>query len=114
MNRLERTIVLVALCNMALYIGTMVVVGILSATNPAPPGSELFAWAIFAVFLNYTAMIVTIRDLYLRSFNNPNDKLTWLLLMMLTGGIGWFVYLWRYAFRPRPSVPSTTCERSRE
>jgi hypothetical protein len=59
---------------------------------------------------NFTALIVTIRDLYLRSFNNPNDKLTWLLLMMLTGGIGWFVYLWRYAFRPRPSVASPSDE----
>lgn len=111
MNRLERTIVLAALGNMAIYIGTMVVISIMSGTNPAPPGSAFFAWAISVVLLNYAGLIVTIRDLYLRAFNNPNDKLTWLLLMMLTGGIGWFVYLWRHGLRTRANVPSTTREK---
>jgi len=113
MNRLERTIVLVALCNMALYIGTMVVVSIIEPSIPTPPGrvfAAFIAWHITGMAFNFTALIVTIRDLYLRSFSNPNDKLTWLLLMMLTGGIGWFVYLWRHAFRPRPSVPGTSDE----
>jgi hypothetical protein len=51
--------------------------------------------------LNVAALIMTIRDLFLRSFPNPNAKLMWLLLILLTGGIGWIVYIFKYALKPR-------------
>jgi hypothetical protein len=51
--------------------------------------------------LNFAALIMTIRDLYLRSFPNPNSKATWLLLILLTGGIGWIAYVFKYALKPR-------------
>jgi len=60
--------------------------------------------------LNFTTIIITIRDLYKRRFPKANDKLTWLLLMMMTGGIGLVVYIFRYAFKPRFAVASV-CQR---
>ncbi|NOX54609.1 MAG: hypothetical protein GXP27_09260 [Planctomycetes bacterium] len=51
--------------------------------------------------LNLTALIFTVRDLYLRSFSDPNRKLTWLLLILCTGGIGWMIYIFKHALKPR-------------
>jgi hypothetical protein len=51
------------------------------------------------VFWMQIAVGLTIRDLYLRDFPHPNDKLTWCLLFFT--GIGWIVYLCEYAMKPR-------------
>lgn len=53
---------------------------------------------------NVIAFILTIRDLYKRPFPNPNSKVTWTLLILCTGGIGWVVYIFRYALKPRPDA----------
>ncbi len=53
---------------------------------------------------NVIAMALTIRDLYQRDFPHPNQKLTWGLLITWTV-IGWFIYLFKYAFKPRTCLP---------
>lgn len=53
-------------------------------------------------FLQIIAVyVIVFRDLYKRDFPNPNSKLTWGLLILLTSGIGLVVYLVKHGFRPR-------------
>lgn len=59
---------------------------------------------LLGMLQNFVALILTIRDLYLRPFPEPNDKLTWSLLIFWTGGIGWLVYVFQHALHPRPEV----------
>lgn len=97
MTQTERTIVITALAYMGVYIPYFLV-----QIGRAASGDQISPWAIFpfhflGMGLNLAAFIVTIRGLYLRPFASPNAKLTWLLLILLTGGIGWLVYL----FKPR-------------
>ena len=92
-----------ALAYMAMYIPYFLV-QIVRATNGAHVSPvAIFPLHFLGMALNFAALVVTIRDLYLRSFVNPNAKLTWLLLILVTGGIGWFVYVFKYAFKPRTS-----------
>jgi hypothetical protein len=101
MNRAERALVIAALGYMALYIPYFLV-----QLHRISDGVEVCPVAILPLHflcmaLNFAALIVTIRDLYMRSFPNPNSKLTWLLLILCTGGIGWLVYVFKHALRPR-------------
>jgi hypothetical protein len=106
MNRIERAIVLAALFYMLVYIPYFFLqVYRIEALHADP---SLLAIAIphgIGMFLNFAAIITTFRDLYLRPFPAANDKLTWGLLILMTGGIGWLVYLFRYALKPR-NAPS--------
>ena len=56
-----------------------------------------FVWAGLLI----AAYVIAIRDLYRRCFPNPNSKVTWALLILLTSGIGLVVYLVKHGFRPR-------------
>jgi hypothetical protein len=109
MKGLERAIVITALLYMAFYIPYF-----FAQTYRISQGINVSPYAIFplhflAMALNFIALIVTIRDLYLRPFVDPNRKLTWLLLILLTGGIGWVVYLFRHALKPRTSPREQSC-----
>lgn len=53
---------------------------------------------------NLLAFFLTLRDLYLRPFPGENDKVTWCLLILCTGGIGWLVYVFKYALHPRDAT----------
>jgi hypothetical protein len=100
-KRTERAIVITALAYLAAYIPYFLV-QMVRATNGAQVSPEaIFPLHFLGMALNFAALVVTIRDLYLRPFGNPNAKLTWLLLILVTGGIGWLVYLFRHAFKPR-------------
>jgi len=56
---------------------------------------HLFGMALGAGFL-----FVVFRDLYKRSFQNPNTKITWtILILMFCPSV--LVYLFKYAFKPR-------------
>ncbi len=57
------------------------------------------------IVLLIAAFILTIRDLYKRSFPNPNSKVTWVLIIVLTSGLGLFLYIFKHGFRPR-TLPS--------
>lgn len=99
MNALEKAIVICALVGQVLVIP----VGLLEMNTTATSQQQsLFSYFFAAIFLLSLCMVVLVlRDLYKRSFTNPNAKLTWLLVLMLTGGIGFFFYVFRHAFKPR-------------
>lgn len=101
MNRAEKALVVVALLNMFLYVPYffLQVYRLESSVQVSP--LAIFPWHFFGLGLNFVVLVATIRDLYSRPFPNPNAKLTWLLLILVTGGIGWVVYLLKHALRPR-------------
>jgi len=107
MKGLERAVVITALVYMAVYIPYFFVQGYrMSSGVPVSP-LAIFPLHFLGMALNFVALVLTIRDLYLRPFANPNSKLTWLLLILLTGGIGWLVYVFKHALKPRNS-PDTS------
>lgn len=70
-------------------------------------------WILFMILIpchflgmaqNFLALFLTLRDLYRRRFPRENQKLIWCLLILATGGIGWVVYVFRYALEPRPTA----------
>jgi uncharacterized membrane protein len=86
---------------MAAYIPYFLV-QMIRATNGAQLSpAVIFPLHFLGMALNFAALVVTIRDLYLRPLVNPNAKLTWLLLILGTGGIGWLVYVFKHAFKRR-------------
>lgn len=103
MKGIERAIVIGALVYMALYVPYFFVQMYRSEHGVPVSPLAIFPFHFLCMALNVVAVILTIRDLYLRPFANPNSKLTWLLLIHWTGGIGWLVYVFRHALRPRNS-----------
>lgn len=103
MGGIERLIVLGALMYMALYIPFFAYGCYAAATDSMNERLWiiLVPLHIIGMILNLIALIVTIRDVYLRPFRHENDKLTWILVILFTGGIGWIVYIFRHALKPR-------------
>ena len=101
MNRLERAIVLWALGYMAVYLPFVILT---IERNPDLDFETIAPFHVLGMVQNFVALILTIRDLYRRPFPCPNDKVTWTLLILCTGGIGGIVYVFRYALKPRPTA----------
>jgi hypothetical protein len=60
-------------------------------------------------------LVIPFRDLYKREFPDPNSKITWTIVMLLTGGIGLFVYIFKHGFKPRvPVAPESRKQGPRE
>ena len=99
MRGLERFLVLGAVVYMGIYIPCFLIAA--GSRNP-----DMFhvitPFHLFGMFLNLVALVLTLRDLYLRKFESENAKLTWALLIVMTGGIGWIVYIFKHALKPRP------------
>ena len=104
MKSIERAIVIAALVYMALYIPCFFVQTYRMSNGVPVSPLAIFPLHFLGMALNFVALILTIRDLYLRPFANANSKLTWLLLILCTGGVGWLVYVFRHALRPRNSL----------
>lgn len=101
MHRSERFIIIAAMINMGLYIPCFLGLMVFEMDHTPPPNEFPFAvWHLTGMCLNLLAIIATIRDLYRRSFVDPSAKLTWCLLIVCTGGIGWSIYVYRYLWRP--------------
>ncbi|MEX0702692.1 MAG: hypothetical protein WD069_11400 [Planctomycetales bacterium] len=101
MQRIERYFVLGALLYMAIYVPiSLYIVG---SGLIGDRFLLIMPFHLLGMLLNFVALALTIRDLYLRSFPGENDKLTWLLLILLTGGIGWLVYMFKHALKRRPT-----------
>lgn len=75
--------------------------------------SEDTLWVCFMILIpfhflgmaqNFLALFLTLRDLYRRRFPRANQKLTWCILILATGGIGWVVYVFKHALKPRPTA----------
>jgi len=99
MGRTERAFVFLTVAYMVVYIPYFFVF----ATGPGWPTQLFWTLHFTGMGLNFAALVLTIRDLYKRPFPDPNQKLTWLLLILCTGGIGWLIYVFRYAIKPRQS-----------
>jgi hypothetical protein len=103
MRGLERFIVIWALVYTALYLPFFLVADRL--LRPDQFFAVLLPLHFLGMAQNLAALVLTIRDLYKRNLPTENAKLTWLLLILTTGGIGWLVYVFKYALKPRVSAP---------
>ncbi|VVS91826.1 ankyrin repeat domain-containing protein [Desulfoluna spongiiphila] len=64
---------------------------------------KILPFHFFGMFLSLVFIVIVVRDIYKRSFENQNSKTTWTLLVILF----WpsvFVYLPKYGFKPRGQV----------
>jgi hypothetical protein len=104
MNRIEKAILRCALIAQVVVIA----LGIhdLSSEPPGPSTVPPMGLTLTMV-LSIAAVVLILRDLYRREFPNPNSKLTWLLIMAFTGGIGMLIYVFRHAVHPRSKVLNT-------
>lgn len=110
-ERCEKAVIVLSLAYMACYLPYALILGLrgnLDSQFQHAPAS-IFVPHFIGMALNFIAIVVTFRDLYLRSFPNPNSKVTWSMLILATGGIGWLVYVFKHALKPR----STTSEINR-
>ena len=101
MSKFERAFVLWALGYLAMYLVVAISFAVLL---PADRFRWLIPFHVLGIVQNLVALALTIRDLYLRPFPDPNSKLTWMLLIHWTGGIGWVIYVFRHAIKPRPLI----------
>lgn len=106
MKGAERVFVVWTLAYMAVYLCVSLPVVYFATTDRTNPWlfEVIMPFHLLGMIQNFIALALTIRDLYKRDFPHPNDKLTWLLLILLTGGIGWFVYIFKHALKPRPGA----------
>ena len=100
MRGIERFLVLGALVYMAFYLPFLVVMVSAEADEWLP---VIIPCHALGMLLNLVAFVLTFRDLYLRKFDSENAKLTWALLILMTAGIGWIVYIFKHALKPRPT-----------
>lgn len=104
-DRSARMVILVALLYMIVYIPYFFLqLDRISHGVSVSPFAILPAHFV-CMALNIAALILTIRDLYRRPFPEPDTKLTWLLVILFTGGIGWVVYVVKYPLKHR-DVPN--------
>jgi len=64
--------------------------------------SVLPALGFVGAFFGMSAVVLVLRDLYLRDFRDANAKMLWTLAILMTAGIGLLVYIFRHAVKPRP------------
>ena len=100
MNKLEKFIVYFVILYALIYTPMFVYLFFVN-TPSAETFNTLIPFHLLGMVLNGLALIITIRDLYLRKFEKENAKITWALLIFLTGGIGWLIYVFKYAIEPR-------------
>lgn len=111
MTRTEKTIVLSSIANTVIYAPYFIFL----ITRESPPHPlAIFPWHIAGMVLNFAALFATFRDLYRRPFSNPNAKLTWCLLILCTGGIGWWVYIFKHALQATSKIPCNGADTNRK
>lgn len=99
MTGLERKFVLWALGYTAIC--GVAFVSAIACPEPDSAVKVLLPFHFLAMAQSFLALSLTVSDLYKRPFASPNSKLTWLLLILLTGGVWWIVYVLRHAITPR-------------
>ena len=107
MSAIERTIVLWAIGYMAIYAPMFVAFASGSLGNQERLFFVIMPFHVLGMIQNLVALVITIRDLFLRQFPQANQKSVWILLILSTGGIGWLIYVFRHALRPRPRISPT-------
>ncbi|REK19439.1 MAG: hypothetical protein DWQ37_01170 [Planctomycetota bacterium] len=103
--------VIAALVYMALYIPYFIVLMVRGARGVAPPVLAIAVPHFIGMALNLAALVVTIADVCRRPFPGPYaryTRVTWILLILFTGGIGWLIYAIRFiVWRPAAPAAST-------
>ena len=111
MGRLEKSVVLVWPIWIIAAVVALVWIKPRLAVSEGDGGFALLvSVCLSATFWGQLVVVLAIRDLYLRHFNGENAKLTWCLLILMTGCIGLVVYLYRYSFRSRLQVSPPPCD----
>src|SRR5262245_16414079 len=95
---------------MGFYIPCIVIACAVLPRDHAHPRVDGIPLHFPGMFLNLVSVTLTIRDLYLRPCPDANQKLTWLILILLTGGVGWLVYVSKYGIKPRTWISSSSSE----
>lgn len=97
MGNVEKTLTLTSLVYLIIY------VFIFFSWTPESSQEffKLMPFHFIGMGFSFIALVVTLRDLYLREFENSNLKLIWALLILMTGGIGILIYFFKYATKPR-------------
>lgn len=106
MRGVERFLVLTAIVYMAVYVVAVTIYVPFFVLSLAPVDADhrmlwILPFHFLGMLLNLVALVLTIRDLYMRQFPKENAKLTWILLILLTGGVGWLIYIFKHALKPR-------------
>ena len=96
MARWEKTLSIVTFAYVIGYMVFFFSVVMRRETEPI----DLLPWHLLGMGCSFTLMVTIIRDIYLRSFPNPNSKINWVLAVIFLWPIIPY-YLWKYGFRPR-------------
>ena len=59
---------------------------------------------LLGMALSFTLVAIILRDIYKRSFLEPNLKVTWALLVVFANIFAIPFYLWKYGFKPRETA----------
>ena len=104
MNKLEQLVIYSAL------IGQFLLIAISAGNhgNPVAAIPDIVKTLLPIVFLlSLSTVIIVIRDLYKREFENPNSKLTWFIVVAMTGGIGLLIYIFKFGNKSRELTKNT-------
>lgn len=104
MNRWEKSFIVFYLTYMIVYV--CVFIGIIGSGDISPTTFHtILPFHLFGMAMGMPLYIIVIRDIYLRSFPNPNTKVTWTnLVLMFSPSI--FAYLYKNGFRSRETLPT--------
>ncbi|MFO1006338.1 MAG: hypothetical protein U0929_10300 [Planctomycetaceae bacterium] len=105
MNRWEKSYIIFYCIYMILYL-CVVFIGLIRSGDIDPMTFHIILpFHLLGMAMGILLYIIVIRDIYLRSFPNPNTKVTWtILVLMFWPSI--FAYLYKNGFRSRETLPT--------
>lgn len=102
-NRWEKGFIVFYFMYMIFYV--CVFIGIIRSGDMDPATFHtILPFHLFGMAMGLPLYIIVIRDIYLRSFPNPNTKVTWTILVL----VFWpaiIAYLYKHGFHPRVPRP---------
>ena len=103
MNRWEKSFIVFYFTYMIVYV--CVFIRIIGSGDTDPTTFRtILPFHLFGMAMGIPLYIIVIRDIYLRSFPNPDTKVTWtILVLMFWPAI--IAYLYKHGFHPRLTLP---------
>jgi hypothetical protein len=102
MSPWERALVLLHLGGIVIYVPIFVASAVFGGFAAGPP-TTLIVVHFLLMALGLVVFVAIVRDLYLRDYFTPNQKLTWGLLFCLLSPSVW-VYFFQHTWRPRNAM----------
>lgn len=109
LDRYGRTVIVSALVYQLVSISWFCLLGILNGEAVWSMLNSIFrsralCLGILLIFsigtlLSVFALLLTLRDLYFRTFDRSYEKTMWFFLILYTFGLGWLAYLFNYMLR---------------